>query len=492
MTNKNFFNFLFLIVSFSLSRAVFYLLGVRFDTTPLETYIQILDPVDLKNHLFQSIFYLHTQPPLFNLFLGIILKLFPNNYTIIFQIIYILLGFSFYLCLFLLMEYLGVDQRINKTLTVLFMINPSNILYENWLFYSYPVAAFLMFAAFFYFKWLQKQKNIYGIMLIIMLTAVVLTRSAYHFLWFCLWIVLISVAIKNLKKVLYISVIPLIIIFSICYKNWMYFQSFSLTSQYTFNYQIFTNFIGVALKINQNNNLKRDENISEVLATEFNNISKTGERAFYYLKLPHTGIPVLDHYKKTSGAPNINSIYHIFTVNSVKKEAYEYLKRNPHIYIDGIKRAYFLYFFPGPTDVQLTNRNQITKYENFFNIMFYHLNNINSHKLYSEYLWKATGIMKIRWDFVSLGCYLMIISFTLILIAFGIWSIIYHDNLIRYIMLFIILNILYTGLVSCLFTSWGTNRYRFDIDAFYVILFGLLLTKLLTRVKPQQIECLEC
>ena len=37
--------------------------------------MQYLDPLLLKSDLLKSLFYLHSQPPIFNLFLGIVLKL---------------------------------------------------------------------------------------------------------------------------------------------------------------------------------------------------------------------------------------------------------------------------------------------------------------------------------------------------------------------------------------------------------------------------------
>src|ERR1700722_9783686 len=50
-------------------------------------FVQLLDFPLLSSHLTQSIFYLHAQPPLLNLSLGIALKLFPHSYPIFFAVI---------------------------------------------------------------------------------------------------------------------------------------------------------------------------------------------------------------------------------------------------------------------------------------------------------------------------------------------------------------------------------------------------------------------
>ena len=51
---------------FAVSRVVFRLVGVRFSTDQLRIAIQYLDPGLLRTHLAQSVWHLHTQPPLYN------------------------------------------------------------------------------------------------------------------------------------------------------------------------------------------------------------------------------------------------------------------------------------------------------------------------------------------------------------------------------------------------------------------------------------------
>ncbi len=64
---------------FLLSRVGYYVAGVRFDASSLPWFWQYIDPVLLKTDLGQSLWYLHSQPPAFNLFLGIVLNLFPGS-----------------------------------------------------------------------------------------------------------------------------------------------------------------------------------------------------------------------------------------------------------------------------------------------------------------------------------------------------------------------------------------------------------------------------
>ncbi|MEE8381690.1 MAG: hypothetical protein V3R78_07440, partial [Thermodesulfobacteriota bacterium] len=60
---------LLIVFIFILSRIIFYYKGGSFLATPIAFAKQYLDPVLLESDLLRSIFYLHSQPPLFNFFL---------------------------------------------------------------------------------------------------------------------------------------------------------------------------------------------------------------------------------------------------------------------------------------------------------------------------------------------------------------------------------------------------------------------------------------
>lgn len=67
-----------LAIVFAVSRLGYYLLGVRFDARPVLHYYQFVDPELLKHRLVESLFYLHIQPPGWNLYIGAVLKFFPR------------------------------------------------------------------------------------------------------------------------------------------------------------------------------------------------------------------------------------------------------------------------------------------------------------------------------------------------------------------------------------------------------------------------------
>ena len=103
---------------FILSRIIFSLQGGSFLATPITFAKQYLDPVLLQNDLLRSLFYLHSQPPLFNFFLGTILKLSPIpaiTYDFIFKIVGLLIPLIFYG----IFTRLGINRFVSFVATII-------------------------------------------------------------------------------------------------------------------------------------------------------------------------------------------------------------------------------------------------------------------------------------------------------------------------------------------------------------------------------------
>jgi hypothetical protein len=72
---------LLLTAAFVISRIAYYRAGVRFDLSPLFGYWQYVDLDLLRHDLVRSVYYLHSQPPLFNLYLGLVVKVFGGRWA---------------------------------------------------------------------------------------------------------------------------------------------------------------------------------------------------------------------------------------------------------------------------------------------------------------------------------------------------------------------------------------------------------------------------
>jgi len=94
---------------FALSHIAYNAAGVRFDSAGIGYFWQYLDPELLRHRLAESLLYLHSQPPLFNLFLGLALKACHGSPGVAFHVIYALLGIAISLSLLWLFRKLGVS-----------------------------------------------------------------------------------------------------------------------------------------------------------------------------------------------------------------------------------------------------------------------------------------------------------------------------------------------------------------------------------------------
>ena len=66
--------------------------GVAFETGPLQSQLQNIDPELLRHHLAQSLWYLHGQPPLWNAIVGLSLKIAHTSWPTLWHLAYLLLG----------------------------------------------------------------------------------------------------------------------------------------------------------------------------------------------------------------------------------------------------------------------------------------------------------------------------------------------------------------------------------------------------------------
>src|SRR4051812_21765108 len=99
-----------LVAVFAVVQSAYIASGVRFVAGPLDWMEQFLDPRLLRDRLWESLFYLPSQPPLFNLFLGLVLKAGPADYGPVFWGIYLAAGLSLYVATFALLRKVGVPR----------------------------------------------------------------------------------------------------------------------------------------------------------------------------------------------------------------------------------------------------------------------------------------------------------------------------------------------------------------------------------------------
>jgi len=476
-----------IVSAFVLSRILYYHLGVRFDISHLHTAWQFIDVDLLQNRLFESLFFLHSQPPMFNLFLGIVLKLFPSNYPIIFHIIYLVLGLTLSISIFLIMRAVKVQQSLSVILTILFMCNPSVVIYENWLFYSYPIATCLCLSALFFYKFLLTEKGSYAFAFFVLAAVLILTRGMFHLIWLIgIILFLIFVKQKMRKLIFQACLLPLLIVILVYVKNAALFGSMTTSSTWS-GYHVQKITIG-QLSRNQILMLVLQGKISEVSIYDLlkdKGIEWYQTHGFFDLR--KTGVPVLDRLYRSTGKLNYNHLGFTSIAKRYQKDGFYVLTHFPLHYLKALKRGYYIYFFPAPTDITFPNRQYIHKIEKIYNFMFYGIS--QEYDLYSRNLNFSDDLFNIKWDWFNGSLFILLILYHIFLILYGMGITVrgIRDDkggsseilVISYLWI----NIIYVTVASNALATWATNRYRFPSEPFYLILLGVVLTQALRCLK---------
>jgi hypothetical protein len=471
---------IYVIIAFILSRLLFFYVGIRFDASPLEGFWQFIDPDLLKHNLLQSVYYLHSQPPLFNLFLGSVLKLFPHHEALIFNLSYLLLGLILSVSIFSIMTRLGISGKLSTILTILFIISPACILYENWLFYTYPTTTFLCLSALLLHRFLSSTTIRDGVLFFGSLALVALTRSLFHILWF-IWFgsILLFYQSYNWKKVVLAGCVPLLVLSLWYSKNLYHFGDFTASTWFGMNFSKITTF---RIPNKERHLLVHQAKLSKLaLIPPFRPI-KVYKDIGCLPTIQKTNIPVLDQEIKSTGYPNFNNIAYIDISRQYLKDALSALKLQPKAYLQrGLGASFSFYFFP-PTCYSFleNNRRHIQSMEKLYNAAFYGklLNQTN----YTVKELKKDGIIKYYTKKLLNRGVLTVLGLP-VLIIYGLWLITKAlsqkpiDLPFTLTLLFIYLNVVYVTIVGNCFEVTENNRFRFMIDPLFLIILGVFLNR---------------
>lgn len=202
----------------------------------LNSYWQ-LAPLDLlRNDLINTIMYLHSQPPLWNIIIGFLLKLTNSDLVILTKIIHLFHCFFSFIIL-LIIKFYCKEFKLSKfnslTVFIFFIIHPSVIFYENLPFYSHSVTFLITILSYLIYQLLKTQNYKYEVYFYIVTIFLIYLISAFHpFLLILFFIIFRFVNYRNGKhdKIIFkiINFIPIIIVAFMPYlKNHHVFGTFT-------------------------------------------------------------------------------------------------------------------------------------------------------------------------------------------------------------------------------------------------------------------------
>ncbi len=450
---------IFIFLLFTISRLLIYFLFHFEFLYYVDGYIQYLDIDILSKDLFQSIFYLHSQPPLFNFFIGLVEKLSPIYASTVFQILFILIGFITNLLLFKLLREIGINSYLCLILTIFYMLSPATLLYENTFFYTHIIIFFLISACYYLILFTKKVMFRYALFHFLFLSLCVLTTSFFHLIWFFFLFGFLILTNRNNWRIIFKgAVLPSILVLSLFIKNSFVFNSFSSSTWFGMNLSRIT--------VNELPIYEREKLIHNGLISEISRFEPFPVADSLYkiknLKFDEDSrIKALNEKTKKSGHTNYNNLIYLKVSKLAFADALYVIINYPEVYISGIKKAFSLYF-DSPTKFNLLEQNtyKIKKY----------------NRLFDAFIYGASS-------FTNLG-YLSIIFIPLMLSLgiFLIFSKIIHTE-VKVILFFLIFNIIYVMLIGNLFELGENNRFRYYTEIYHFIIWAILIQSFIKRKK---------
>jgi hypothetical protein len=360
---------LFLLGAFALSRVVLLAVGVRFDTYPLYVFYQLVDPVLLRERLAESLFYLHSQPPLFNLGVGLVLKAFPEHYQVPFHLVYAVMGALLLLALYVLLVRVGLSSRASAIVSLVFSLSPAAILYENFLFYDYPLALLLTGAALALSLYVARPTFLRGFAFFGLAAAVVYTRSLYHVVWLLAVIALVVVlrGRGGRRRVVAASLAGLVLVVGLYAKNYVLFGVPGSSSWHGMN------FVQTTVGILSPEELEQMIDAGQLSRFPLVGVFRPLERYGDLIEPEEpTGIPVLDRWHKSGGYINANNLAYIQVSDAFFRDDLSVIRHHPEAFLHGIARANRSYFStPSKLDFLADNRGELGIYESAWNRIAY-------------------------------------------------------------------------------------------------------------------------
>jgi hypothetical protein len=464
-----------------LSRVGYWIAGVRFDASSLPWFWQYADPALLETNLAQSLWYLHSQPPAFNAFLGVVISLFTGHEALVFAVSYLLVGLVFAAILFLLLRELGVPDTPNVVLTVVYAASPACALYENWLFYTYPLTVLLLLGALIWQRSVSQGRFLDTLLLFACAALLALTWSLFHLIWlFCLVLALVLLRRRDWRKVLAAAAVPVLVVALWYGKNLIQIGEFSGSTWFGANFSKMTNSM---LTAPQRRALHDDGAISAVsLVPPFGNPDE------YYGVLPKplpTGIPVLDQEMKPSGVPNFNNRLYVDVSRQYGSDALAILRMRPSAYLRGLAESYLLYFMPSSAYLFLDdNAAHIKGLVRITSLLDGRFSYHSGHSLR-----RTAPSLYYRQAFLNTG-WLIIIAYLLVLIL-GLVLMFRRNSFVRQrsSFFFIWFNVAWMTFVANALEVGENNRFRFVTDPLVFVLLAALASDWLRRRnrRPQSV-----
>ncbi len=438
----------FIAFIFIVSRVLLYFSGVTFDYSALFRYWQFLDIETLQHNLLKGVWYSHAQPPVYNLFLGGIIKLFGTaNSETVFIIIYKLLTLTNTILLFRILK--RMTQRLNLSLVIslLYVLSPATMLFENELFYTSLVSLLFLCCCYSLIKLSQNINANSALSFFIPLTLICLTRSMYHLVFLIVICIVLIAYFRTNKKRNVILVSTLISFSVVCgwyVKNYFIFGQFSASSW---------------MGMNISRNVLHDNEITD--SSQIASIPPFSPISHYHSFIKESQVEKFKSKKvkdlteewKNDSLKNLSHIDYITVSKRYQEECIQHIKKHPVSYLKNVTQSGIIFFAPG-TMYSLTQQ-QAQKIKYYDAVYSFNLSHFSKTKESRRLALVTSAVPKI----------IIYLSVLFLIIREG-----FRRKKISPLNLFILITILFVFTTGSLFEHYENMRFRYELEPMFLIL----------------------
>lgn len=356
------------VLLFVASRLLYKLAGVQFDASNLLHFMQILDLRQLHDDLWRSLWYLHAQPPLFNLLIGGVMNSVGEAaFNAWMGAVYSLVGLAGAVCFFLLSLNLFQRRWLAWVLTAFLILPPTSILYENKLYYEGLVAPLLICGFHAFHQHLARRSLAMGLLAFSIFAAVVLLRTAFHPAWLLLLVAATALAGRDVfKRTAAAAVLPCLLVAALLVKNAVVFGAPGFSSWLGSNMARMT---VETLPAELRADMIKSGRLSPLSGID---VFDKPERYIAVLgAAPPTGVPVLDQMSKAVGGyPNYNAEVFLRVNPVLAKDSRQALLAYPQGFLKRVGTAYYHFNRP-PSEFKGLESNvaHIAQPDRFYNLL---------------------------------------------------------------------------------------------------------------------------
>jgi hypothetical protein len=350
---------------FVVSRVAVWAAGVDFDTRPLQDSFALVDVELLRQDLVTTLAHLHTQPPLFNLAVGLGLQLGPGLALPAFRLAFLGLGLALALGVYAALVRMGAGTVVATVTTAVLVCSPSVFLYESWFHYDYPVTTLLVLAVVALQRYAQRRRPLDAAVFLGLLATVTLTRSMFHLAWLAGWAAALAVGARHrprARRAVIAAAVLSVAVVAASYANSLRVSG-AFASSTT---------LGISLgKITtfQLDDEVRRRLVDEGALSPYAAVLPASPLPEYRQLLephPPTGVAVLDQAGKggveptTATQTNFNNLDYVRVSEHYLADALRTVRLRPDAYLQGVSTAVRTFFRPPSTFFGVAgNRSQI-------------------------------------------------------------------------------------------------------------------------------------